>query len=50
MDPRYAVFIWASFGLAAVTVVWNVLAPYLARNELRRRLSESAEDTTDRDE
>lgn len=49
MDPRYATFIWACFGIAAVAVLWNVLAPHFERNNLKRRLSESAEDTTDND-
>ena len=47
MDPRYAMFIWLSFGIAAAVVVWNVLAPRLERNQLKRRLSEAAEDSPD---
>lgn len=47
MDPRYAFFIWSSFGTAAAVILWNVLAPRLARNELKRRLSEAAEDLSD---
>lgn len=47
MDARYAFFIWSSFGIAAAVVLWNVLAPRLARNELKRRLSEAAEDSPD---
>lgn len=49
MDPRYAFFIWASFGIAAAAVLWNVLSPRLERNELKRRLSESAQEHTDDD-
>lgn len=49
MDPRYAFFIWTSFGIAAAAVLWNVIAPKLARNELRRQLSEGAEDSTEGD-
>lgn len=49
MDPRYAFFIWMSFGIGAITVLWNVLSPRLQRNELKRRLSESAEETTEND-
>lgn len=45
MDPRYAFFIWMSFGIAAVAVLWNVFAPRLERNQLRQRLSEAAEDS-----
>ena len=44
MDPRYAFYIWMSFGLAAAMVLWNVLAPRIERNQLRQRLSEAAED------
>jgi len=44
MDPRYAFFIWASFGVAAIAVLWNVLAPYFARRRLLQRLAESQED------
>lgn len=49
MDPRYAVFIWSSFGLAAVVVLWNVLMPYFERNSLMQRLSEHAEESPDND-
>lgn len=49
MDPRYAAFIWGSFGIAAVVVLWNALAPRLERNKLEARLSESAEESTDDD-
>jgi heme exporter protein CcmD len=49
MDPRYAFFIWASFGIGAVVVLWNVLAPWQARNQLRQRLSEAAEDSGETD-
>ena len=49
MDPRYAAFIWASFGLTALVVMWNVLAPRWQRNELKRRLSEHAEESLDRE-
>jgi len=44
MDPRYALFIWSSFGVAALAVVWNLLAPKLARNQIRRRLSDALDD------
>lgn len=49
MDPRYATFIWACFGIAAVAVLWNVFAPQIERNKLKTRLSESAEESTDND-
>lgn len=49
MDPRYATFIWACFGITALAVLWNVLAPLIERNKLKARLSESAEESTDQD-
>lgn len=48
MDPRYAFFIWACFGIAAAAVLWNVLAPMVERNKLKRRLSEQRDDDEDR--
>jgi len=45
MDPRYAFFIWTSFGIAAAMVLWNVLAPRVERNQLKARLSQAAEDS-----
>lgn len=47
MDPRYAFFIWMSFGIAAAMVLWNVLSPRIERNQLKRRLSEAAEDSAE---
>lgn len=47
MDPRYAVFIWSSFGLAAVAVLWNVLAPIFQRRALLQQLSEVRDDLED---
>ena len=44
MDPRYATFIWACFGIAAVAVLWNVFAPHFERRHLLKRLAESHED------
>ncbi len=44
MDPRYAAFIWCSFGLAAVTVLWNVLAPSFKRRALLQQLREVRDD------
>ncbi len=49
MDPRYASFIWACFGIAAIAVLWNVFAPLIERKQLKQRLSESAEESTDHD-
>jgi heme exporter protein CcmD len=44
MDTRYAIYIWLSFGSAAVAVLWNVLAPTLARRQLRRRWLQAAQE------
>jgi heme exporter protein CcmD len=41
MNPKHAIFIWGSYGLTLVVLLWNSLAPQLRRSELRRRLSES---------
>ena len=41
MSEKYALFIWASYGLTLAALAWNWLAPRLARNELRARLSEA---------
>lgn len=49
MDPRYALFIWTCFGAAAIAVLWNVIAPALARNQLRQRLSDALEAAADAD-
>ncbi len=40
MNPKYALFIWTSYGLALAVVLWNVLLPQLRRGELKKRLSE----------
>ncbi|WP_273457628.1 heme exporter protein CcmD [Nevskia ramosa] len=40
MNEKHAVFIWSSYALSAVVLLWNWLAPRFKRNELRRRLSE----------
>ena len=40
MNPKYAFFIWTSYGLALAVVLWNVLVPRLRRDELKKRLSE----------
>lgn len=49
MDSRYALFIWTCFGVAAIAVLWNVLAPWLARNQLKTRLSEALEQAVEED-
>jgi len=40
VNPKYALFIWTSYGLALAVVLWNVFAPRLRRSELKKRLSE----------
>jgi heme exporter protein CcmD len=41
MNPKYALFIWSSYGLALAVLLWNAYTPYLRRNQLKRTLSES---------
>lgn len=43
MNSKYALFIWSSYALALAVVLWNAFTPHLRRNDLKRRLSESAE-------
>lgn len=50
MDPRYATYIWLSYGFAALVIVWNLLGPRRVRNQLRQRLSERAEEDRERSE
>jgi heme exporter protein CcmD len=45
VNPKYALFIWSSYALALAVVLWNAFAPHFRRNDLKRRLSESLEDT-----
>ncbi|MBX6419833.1 MAG: heme exporter protein CcmD [Sinobacteraceae bacterium] len=47
MNPKYAVFIWSSYALTLAVLVWNALAPWLRRNEWRRRRSEAANEEAD---
>ena len=44
MTGKYALFIWGSYGLSFAVLLWNVFAPRLRRNELKKRLSEALED------
>ena len=37
MNPKYAMFIWGSYGFTLAVVIWNVLVPLLRRGELKRR-------------
>ena len=34
----YAFFVWGSFGAAFAVFLWNLVAPRLRRNEVRRLL------------
>jgi heme exporter protein CcmD len=43
MNPKYAVFIWGSYALTLAVLLWNAFTPHFRRNELKRRLSETAE-------
>ncbi|MFT4047151.1 MAG: heme exporter protein CcmD [Solimonas sp.] len=36
----YAVYVWGSFGVAAVIYLWNVVAPRRRRHELLETLAE----------
>lgn len=44
----FAFYVWSSFGLAALVLVWNLLAPYLRHAAVLRELSalEDAEMST----
>jgi heme exporter protein CcmD len=44
MNPKYALFIWSSYGLALAVVLWNAFAPQFRRRELKQRLSEAADE------
>ncbi len=44
MNPKHALFIWGSYGLALAVMLWNVLVPRLRRCELKRRLAEGEGD------
>lgn len=50
MNERHAPFIWISYGLTVVLLLWNLLAPWLKRNELHRTLSEDASEIEDQPE
>jgi|GEM_PF-1805585 len=40
MNPKYAIYVWSSYGLTLAVLIWNVLMPQLRRAELKRRLAE----------
>lgn len=37
----YAVYVWGSYGFAAVVFAWNLIAPRLRRREILKELSDS---------
>jgi heme exporter protein CcmD len=39
MNPKYAVFIWGSYGLTLAVLAWNLIVPRLRRSDLRRRFA-----------
>lgn len=39
----YGAYVWSSFGIAAVVLVWNMLWPYVQLRQLRRRLRQQEE-------
>jgi heme exporter protein CcmD len=43
MNPKYAVFIWGSYGLTLAVLLWNAFAPQFRRRELKHKLTEAAE-------
>jgi heme exporter protein CcmD len=49
MNPKYALFIWGSYGLTLAVLMWNVFVPTLRRGELKRRGLE-ADDIGDAEE
>jgi heme exporter protein CcmD len=40
VNPKYAVYVWSSYGLTLAVLIWNVLMPQLRRAELKRRLAQ----------
>ncbi len=38
----YALYVWSAFGLAAVVLAWNVIAPLQRERALRRELAARA--------
>jgi heme exporter protein CcmD len=44
MNAKYAAYIWSSYALTLVVLLWNALAPWRRRNDLLRRRSEAADD------
>lgn len=37
----YAVYVWGSYGFAAIVFAWNLIAPRLRRREILKELSAS---------
>jgi heme exporter protein D len=46
----YAVYVWGSFGAAALVLIWNVLSPLLQRKAVLRRLVEDSEQPSERND
>jgi heme exporter protein CcmD len=48
MSGKYALFIWGSYALTALILLWNILSPRITRSAVMRRLSDSVQpDGTD---
>jgi heme exporter protein CcmD len=44
VNEKYALYVWSSYGLSLAVLLWNMWAPRLRRNQLRRQLAEAPED------
>lgn len=40
MNPKYAIYVWSSYGLTLAVLIWNVLMPRLRSAELKRHLAQ----------
>ena len=45
----YAAYVWGSFGVFAVVVIWNVLTPGMARAGVMRKLAEDEDEAGERE-
>jgi heme exporter protein D len=41
VNDKYAFFIWTSYGITLAVLLWNWLAPRIARSRLRRVLADA---------
>ncbi|MCK9192830.1 MAG: heme exporter protein CcmD [Nevskia sp.] len=39
MNPKYAFFIWSSYALTALVLLWNLISPALTRKALLNKIS-----------